>query len=366
MRILFFIDSFPAGGKERRLVELMKGLRAQSGYEFELAIMTHDVHYKEVFELCNKVHFVVRKTKKDFSVFGQFHRLCKDFRPDIVHCWDSMTAVYLVPLTFLHRFKLVNGMIADTPAITGFRNKNWLRGKLTFPFSHAIVGNSMAGLKAYGAPSRKSHCIYNGFSFSRTEQLQEPDTVRRQLNINTNLVIGMVASFSRFKDYPVYYKAALALLEERKDITFLAVGDHTDSDASKNLVPLENQGNFRFLGRRPDAEALISCMDICVLATFTEGISNSVMEYMAMNKPVVATDGGGTKEIVEEGRTGYLVKAGDAAELASKIRLLLDDPVKRKEMGAAGRQRVKDHFLLTTMVEKYDVLYKRLTGQGAQ
>jgi glycosyltransferase involved in cell wall biosynthesis len=362
MRILFFIDSFPAGGKERRLVELMKGLRTQQGYSFELVIMTRDVHYKEIFDLCDKVHFVVRKTKKDFSVFGQFHRICKAFDPDIVHCWDSMTAVYLLPLRLLHRFKLVNGMVADTPTVTGFKNKNWLRGKLTFPFSHAIVGNSLAGLAAYGAPAGKRHCIYNGFSFSRTEKLADPLQVRAQLGIETSLVVGMVASFSKFKDYPVYYKAALRLLSERKDVTFLAVGDHTDSEASRALVPDEWKPHFRFLGRRSDAESLISCMDVCVLATFTEGISNAIMEYMAMQKPVVATDGGGTKEIVSDGETGYLVKAGDPEELAGKIRLLLNDPVKRTEMGAAGEQRVKQQFLLTTMVGKYVHLYSSLTG----
>lgn len=360
MRILFFIDSFPAGGKERRLVELMKGLHAQPGYEFELVIMTRDVHYKEVFDLCKQVHFVVRKTKKDFSVFGQFHRICKDFKPDIAHCWDSMTAVYLVPLSFVHRFKLVNGMVADTPAVTGFCNTNWLRGKLTFPFSKAIVGNSQAGLNAYGAPARKRHCIYNGFSFTRSENLVESKVMRQRLAIETPLVVGMVASFSRFKDYPVYYKAAEQLLSERKDITFLAVGDFTDSDASLAGVSPELRSYFRFLGRRSDAESLINCMDVCVLATFTEGISNSIMEYMALGKPVVATDGGGTKEIVEDGKTGYLVQAGQPAELADKMRILLNDPGKRAEMGKTGQEKVKAQFLLTTMVERYIGLYNKL------
>lgn len=176
-------------------------------------------------------------------------------------------------------------MVADTPTVTGFKNKNWLRGKLTFPFSKAIVGNSLAGLKAYGAPAGKSHCIYNGFSFTRTEHLVNRDEMRRQLSIETPLVVGMVASFSRFKDYPVYFKAATLLLSERKDITFLAVGDFTDSEASMEHVPPALRTSFRFLGRRSDAETLINCMDICVLATFTEGISNSIMEYMALENP---------------------------------------------------------------------------------
>jgi len=360
MKILFFIDSFPAGGKERRLLELMKGLKKQSGIEFELIIMNNDVHYKEIFELGINIHFVIRKTKKDLSIFSKFYRLCKNFKPDIVHCWDSMTAVYLVPVSKLLRIKLVNGMVVDAPAKQNIHNKTWFRARLTFPFSHVIIGNSNAGLSAYKAPGRKSVCIYNGFNFNRTGFISDTEEIKKDLVINTPYVVGMVASFSVFKDYPTYYKAAEILLEKRKDITFLAIGDDTDSENSKNLIHDKYADNFRMLGRRLDVESLVSIMDVCVLATFTEGISNSILEYMALGKPVVATDGGGTSEIVREGETGLLMKPGQPAELAQRIETLLDDKELRNKMGIAGKLRVEQDFSIENMVNNFIYQYKKI------
>ncbi len=360
MKILFFIDSFPAGGKERRLLELMKGLKATPGIEFGLVIMSHDIHYKEIFDLGIGVHHVIRKTKKDLSVFSKFLKLCKEFKPDIIHCWDSMTAVYLVPVARLLNIKLVNGMIVDAPARQNFRNKTWLRAKLTFPFSSMVIGNSKAGLKAYGAPAKRSLCIYNGFNFNRTGHVGDGNDLKKKLNIQTRHVVGMVASFSIFKDYPTYFRAAEKVLAADKDVTFLAIGDDTDSPESKALVSDKVRNNFRFLGRSSDIESFINIMDICILSTFTEGISNSILEYMAMGKPVIATAGGGTSEIVEDKKTGFLVSPSNPGELAAKMSQLINDPELCKRMGSAGKERVKNIFSIDRMMASFISEYRRL------
>lgn len=360
MKILFFIDSFPAGGKERRLLELMKGLKATPGVEFGLVIMSNDIHYKEIFDLGIPVHQVIRKTKKDLSVFSKFMKLCREFKPDIAHCWDSMTAVYLVPVCRMLGIRLVNGMIVDSPATQNYRNKVWLRAKLTFPFSSKVIGNSKAGLKAYGAPAKRSVCIYNGFNFKRAENILDGGAMKRKLNIGAEYVVGMVASFSIFKDYPTYFKAAEQLLVKYPGITFLAIGDDTDSEEAKQMVSSHMRPNFRFLGRSSGIESLVNIMDICVLATFTEGISNAILEYMAMGKPVIATDGGGTCEIVEDGQTGFLVRKSDPGQLAEKMELLIKDPALRARMGEAGKKRVKEIFSIESMMNGFVGEYQKL------
>jgi glycosyltransferase involved in cell wall biosynthesis len=223
-----------------------------------------------------------------------------------------------------------------------------------------IIGNSNAGLKAYRAPDNKSICIYNGFNFKRTEGVADMSIVSKELEIESPYIVGMVASFSIYKDYKTYYKAAEILLSKRKDITFLAIGDHTNSDPSKKLLNGSTGNHFRLLGRRPDVESLVNMMDVCVLSTFTEGISNSILEYMALAKPVVATDGGGTGEIVKDGETGFLVDPEKPEELAEKIELLLNNKGLREKMGEAGQQRVKDIFSIDNMVEKYIFHYRKL------
>lgn len=363
MRILFFIDSFPAGGKERRLLELMKGLSAKPDIEFGLVLMSSDVHYKEIFDLNIDVHYVIRKTKKDISVFSKFYRLCKDFKPDIVHCWDSMTAVYLVPVSKLLGIKLVNGMVVDTPDKRNTGNKTRFRAKLTFPFSNMIIGNSFAGLHAYGAPEKKAVCIYNGFNFDRNRSLADKEHIRNELAVNTKFIVGMVASFSVFKDYKTYFSAAQLLLKKRNDITFLAIGDFTDSADSKELISGEFIQYFRLLGRRSDVESLVNITDVCVLATYTEGISNSILEYMSLAKPVIATDGGGTKEIVKDQETGFLVSVSNPEQMAEKIEMLLSNETLRCEMGLAGKQRIENFFSINKMIDAFVLNYNKLIGE---
>src|SRR5689334_23875632 len=123
MRILFSIDCLVSGGKERRLTELMKGLKSNPEIQFELVLMDSEVHYKEVFDLGIKIHYIIRNRKKDFSVFRKLYSLCREYRPDIIHCWDSMTAVYSVPICKLLHIRLVNGMITDAPSRANILNK---------------------------------------------------------------------------------------------------------------------------------------------------------------------------------------------------------------------------------------------------
>lgn len=360
VKIIFFIDCLTSGGKERRLTQLMQALRKENDVEFELVLMSHDIHYKEVFDWNIKIHYLIRKTKKDLSVFKQLYDICKVYKPDILHCWDSMTAVYSVPTCKLLHIKMVNGMVVDTPTQTNFRNKVWLRGKLTFPFSTLIIGNSLAGLAAYNAPKAKSICIHNGFNFDRIKDIKDNILLRQEQEINTKYVIGMVASFSVYKDYKTYYAAAQLLLEKRNDITFLAIGGDTDSVASHAFIQEKNKKYFRLLGKRSDVESLINMMDICVLATFTEGISNSILEYMALGKPVIATAGGGTNEIVDEGKTGMLVSQSDVNDLYQKMEILISDPEMCKQMGKAGKDKIVNHFSIDKMVKDYIVNYRSL------
>jgi glycosyltransferase involved in cell wall biosynthesis len=153
------------------------------------------------------------------------------------------------------------------------------------------------------------------------------------------------------------------LLKKRQDVTFVAIGDDTDSEESKKMIGDEWLPHFRLLGRKSGIESFVNIMDVCVLSTFTEGISNSILEYMALSKPVVATDGGGTKEIVMEGETGFLVNPGNADELAARIESLLNNDILRHNMGRAGRERVRNHFSIDKMIDSYVFHYSKLVAK---
>jgi len=369
MRILFFIDSYVAGGKERRLTELMKMLKQHPGIEFELVVMSQEIHYKEVFDLGIRIHYMIRKTRKDPGIFSRVYSLCREYKPGIVHCWDSMTAVYLVPACLLLRIPLVNGMVTDTPVDRSIKNKHWLRGKLTFPFSSLIVGNSLAGLKGYGAPARKSSCIYNGIDLRRFNNLQENDKIRKEYfgeESSSLLIVGMVAAFEERKDYRTVIEAAINLVNLNPDIRFMLVGGGSMLKDTRAKIPQELESKVICTGKKNNVESIIQLFDIGLLITNAmvhgEGISNSIIEYMALSKPVIATRGGGTDELVIDGYNGHLIAPGDSNELARIIVELLSDEKKRAEMGARGRQMILEKFSLEMMTEKYILEYQKLTN----
>lgn len=353
MKVLFFINELSCGGKERRLTELLKSINQRKDCNFELAIMSNTIYYKEVLDLNIPIHYLIRRKKKDLFVFRMFYKLCKTCKPDIVHCWDSMTAIYSVPVCKLLEIKLVNGLITNSPEQQNVFNKHWLRAKITFPFSDIVIGNSKAGLVAYSAPEGKSYVINNGFNFERTDKVIDESSIQNQLNINTEYIVGMVASNTKNKDYKTYFAAAQILLRKRRDITFLAIGENTDSEESQHNINNEYQEFFRLLGKRFGVESYINVLDIGVLSTFTEGISNSILEYMALAKPVVATSGGGTNEIVLDHETGFLVRKSNPEELAEKIELLLNSKDLRIKMGMAGKDRIQNFFTIDSMTNNY-------------
>jgi len=353
-----------AGGKERRLAELLKALSTQKEIEFELVIMSNVIHYAEIHDLGLKIHYLIRTTKKDIFVFQRLYHLCKIIKPDIIHCWDSMTAIYSVLVCKLLCIPLINGMITNSPGKWIVFNKYWLRAKITFPFSDHIVGNSMSGVLAYGVANKKSHVIYNGFNFNRIKNIIDRDEILSQISINTKYVVGMVATFSKNKDYVTFFKATQLILNQRKDVTFMVLGHNTDSIEAYTMIEEKNKQYFRLLGTKSDIESYVNTMDICVLSTFTEGISNSILEYMALAKPVVATTGGGTQEILDDKKTGFLVKLSDPGDLSEKIELLLQDEDLRLRMGTEGKIRIQKLFSIEIMLERYISLYHSIVSKS--
>lgn len=361
MKILFFIDSLRSGGKERQLAELVKGLTSRKFCECCIISMSHDNHYFKNSDI--NIQYLVRKRKKDINLFYNFYSTAKAQRPDIIHTWDSMTSIYAIPTAKLLNIKLVNGLIRDALPSGGIYDKRRIWSRLSFPFSDAIVANSQAGLITYGAPLNKSHCIYNGFDFRRLETNNLADNCIFDPKIETKYIVGMVASFSENKDYNSFFKAAELVLEQRRDVTFVAVGEGTSDKECKQLLPEHVSSYFRLMGKHSNVESIVNRFDIGVLSTSDrhgEGISNSITEYMASGKPVVATDAGGTKELVVDGITGYLVGRGDYRSMAYYLLTVLSDKDLAATMGNAGNQRITNEFSLNRMLDRYTSLYLKL------
>ena len=355
MKILYIIEGLGSGGKERRLLALLKGLHEH--HRIELLLLSPIVHYKEVYSLNISIHYLGRNLWNDFNLLGSFRKTLKMFSPDIVHCWDNIATLHFGPICRISHIPFVNSMISSAPANLSIYSKSYLVNYIAYYFSDVVLANSQAGLTSFRAPKNKSKVIYNGFDMERLKIKRDQDDIRKEFNIRTSKVVGMTASFSKMKDYPTFVIAAQAILKRRKDITFIAIGDGPMIEDVKEMIKKENREFFRFLGRQHDVESIVNVFDVGVLSTYTEGISNSIMEYMALSKPVVATDGGGTKELVLDDETGLLIDERNPRQLAQKVLFLLDNPEKTKSMGEKGRTRIEKYFSISKMVDDTLKLY---------
>ncbi|MCD4698877.1 MAG: glycosyltransferase [Bacteroidales bacterium] len=357
MKILFFIESLRSGGKERRLVELIKGLKDYPGIECELVLTRKEIHYKDIFSTGIKIHYIVRKyIKKDPRLFFKLFKIAKKYKPDIIHVWGNMVAIYAIPAKTLLKTPMINNQITDAPDRV---NGGLLSHQVSFPFSNILVANSKAGLKSYNAPLNKSRVIHNGFDFKRIENLEDKKITRAKFEIKTNNVVGMVASFSNLKDYKTYIIVAKQVLRKNDDVTFLCIGSGDDSSFRK-LVKPEYEEKVKFLGRQENVESIMNICNIGVLSTFTEGISNSIMEFMALGKPVIATDGGGTKELVEHDKTGFLIEYKNVNSLYEKILFLIENRKIAEEMGEKGKAVIRNKFSIDRMVDSFIFEYKKV------
>jgi glycosyltransferase involved in cell wall biosynthesis len=351
MNVLYYADSLQIGGKERQIVELLKGLK-QRDINVLLACMDQGEFYEPDVKALNiPIRYLLRKMRWDPMLARRSYTLVKEFRPDVIHSNGMMSSAYALPAAKLLGIPLINGSIRNAFRTSSMR---WKVERTLLTLSDFRIANSMAGLdsRGFSATSGRDFVIHNGFDLSRV------DSVQCAMGGKDRQQVGMIAEFRPHKDFRTFLLAARHLLKERPDVTFVTVGDGETLDAMRALVA-DAGDRIQFLGRRKDIEKIIGTFSVGVLATFTEGISNSIMEYMAMSKPVVVTDCQGSRELVRDGENGFIVPVGDHVALGGKIAYLLDHPEEARQMGRVGRDDIEKKFSLDAMVERTIDVYKR-------
>jgi glycosyltransferase involved in cell wall biosynthesis len=258
---------------------------------------------------------------------------------------------------------LINSQITDaTPKISNSRE---LANRLNFLFSKAILSNSYAGIEVYNPPKNKTKVIYNGLNLMRFQNLLEPESIKKEFQIDKKFTVIMVASFSKNKDYKRFFEVGIALTKLRKDTIFIGIGFFSPNESQffeQSVSLTNNYPNLRAIPGTTKVESLVNVCDIGILFSNTEvhgeGISNSVIEYMALGKPIIANDAGGTKEVVRNGENGYLIHSESPVQIAVLIDNLLNDPKQMKSMGENSKNRILNDFTLSRMGEEFESVYR--------
>jgi glycosyltransferase involved in cell wall biosynthesis len=272
------------------------------------------------------------------------------WRPDVVHSWSWISTLAAGPVCRILGIPLVDGTIQ-----TGAYQPEFLRlNRLGMACATLVVANSQAGLRAWGVNPRRGRVVYNGFDETRL-----PAAPRRDHNGFTVIMTGRMVPV---KQYDVVIAAARLLSRNASGWRFVLVGEGTDRERlRRSASDLVATGIVVFAEPGLEVLDLVRDADVGVLMTnpalAREGLSNSIMEYMALGLPVVCGDGGGNPELVLDGITGFIVPQGSPERLAERLIYLREHPDDARAMGAAGKTRIAEDFSVPTMVERMLAVY---------
>ena len=283
--------------------------------------------------------------------------------------------------TFMYHANLlgrVAGRLAGVPVVvSSIRNERFggtLRDRImrvTDSLADVTTVNShLAGqaiVRRGVVPAKKLRVIPNGLDTARF--VWSPDLrkhVREALGVDEGSFLWLaVGRLEQQKDYPNLLEAFVRVVRERSEAALRIAGEGPLRPALEGTVRrLGLEQRVIFLGVRADVPRLLAAADAFVLASAWEGLPNVVMEAMAAGKPVVATRVGGVPELVEHGKSGFLVPPKDPEALAvAMLRLMALSDETRARMGEAGQAHVRANYELERVVDKWEALYQELLRQ---
>ena len=372
MKICFLLRSLNYGGAERQLVLLAKGLR-ERGHDVVVATFySGGPLEKELREAGVRIRPLQKRGRWDVPVFlFRLARVLREERPDILHSYltdQNLVAGLLKPL-----FPTIRIVWGVRCSMMELKQYDWLSGlslKLSCRlarFADAIIANSHAGREhhvAMGYPSEKTVVIPNGID---TERFRPDPEARRRVRLEWNIrhhekLVGIVARLDPQKDHSNFLSTAALLLQERKNVRFVCVGDGPAEYRASLQELATTLGLAKYViwvGARTDVTSVYSAIDLLVSSSsFGEGFSNVLGEAMACGVPCVVTNVGDSAWVV--GDQGEVVPPKNPVALMNAIERLLNQ---RVHDPAQIRQRVVDQLSVNSLVTKTEhVLNALLQG----
>ena len=347
--IFLIVDGLGPGGAERQCLLLAQNLK--KNWNPFLITINDGVLAKEYESIDIPVLFIPRINRIDFiTPIVKLLQLVREYKPSILHSWGWMSAYASAIVSTLTRVPQINGMVrnANMPANT----KKLV--KFAVNLGEFSVANSKAGLLAWKVPKSKGTVIYNGFDWGRINTQRKIDS--------KPLKVIMTAAMAPRKDWKSFISVVELVTNQENNIFFSGFGAGENRTKILNSAADLLKRKKLFLPGRIE-DPIIECLkaDIGILLSTNihgEGISNSIMEFMACELPVICTNSGGNPELVEDGVTGFLVNPKNNPEdIADKIIWLKNNPNKAKQMGIAGKKKILSEFTTKGMVQKYENLY---------
>ncbi len=375
IRVLKFLAILAIGGSERQAVLLGQeldrrkfdvhlGCCARTNDNIEAGLTTQGVPITQ-YSIRNLYGVQTLRQRVRFAQYLRRERI------DVVHSYNFYSNAFAIPAARLARVPVVIASIRDN----GECWTPWQRRieRLVCRMAHGVVVNAEVikrRLAAEGYDARRITVIHNGTQPPAVVPASRTAALREELELPAAApVVGMLARLDPIKGIEHFLEAAAQVSARRPDVRFLIVGDNRVNVAYREQLTrlardLGLEKVVRFTGFRNDVAEVLSLLSVSVLASLSEGLSNTLLESMAAGIPVVATAVGGNPEAVEQGITGFLVPPKNAAALAEAMCRILNNRDLAAAMGRAGRLRVSEQFSTRAMVSESERLYAQLLAQA--
>ncbi len=370
--VLQLIGSFHQGGSERQAVQLCRLLKDDATYRVFAGTLDSEGSLRnEIDELdLGEIPEFKLNSFYDANFFRQVNSCAsfiKENKIQIVQTHDFYTNIFGMAAAFYARVPVRIAAKRETLSKT---NKQMLFERQAFRLAHKVLTNADAVkefLVKSGVPEKKLVTIHNGLDLDRLKPSpdQNREQILREFGLPTAVdfqFVTIVANLrSDVKNHEMFLRAAKTTAEQVENVGFVMVGEGELIDSLKKFSSDLGIGErTHFTGRCSKIAEVLSISNVCVLSSRSEGFSNSILEYMAASKPVVATNVGGASEAVIDGETGFLVDSDDDAAMADRLVELLLNDEKAKRFGENGRKYVEENFSLAAQTEKTLKLYESL------
>jgi glycosyltransferase involved in cell wall biosynthesis len=368
-RIAYVIKSMAVGGSQTHLIHVLRQLD-RSRFEPTLYCLTGE---GGLLDAVREMDIPViapgaGRSFKGVSLVARIAVLARALRAapvDVVH-------------NYLLRANLVGSVsarLARVPVV--LCSKRGCHERRGFELISAKIGNRLADRVTVnaaavrdfvhdneGCPREKMVVIPSGVDTNCFRPLDASSFKARLGLVESHKIVGVVTRMRVRKGVEEFIRAIGRLRETQPDVHGVIVGEVSLDETLQTLVrSLGLEHHLSLLGRRSDMPEVLSAFDVFVLSSHDEGMSNAILEAMAMEKPVVATDVGGTGEVVRHGHSGLLVPPKDPEALAAAVGEVLSQPARAVEMGRFGRRIVEQGFSAHSMVRQMERLYLDLLAE---
>jgi glycosyltransferase involved in cell wall biosynthesis len=308
----------------------------------------------------------------DPQIWPALRHLVRERRIDIVHAheyksdflaWGLARAESVVPLATSH------GWTGHSRRERFLYYPSDKRMLAHYPRLVAVSGEIRAELLRWGARPERVTTILNGIDHRRfrRDPSKVPDARARLGAAPADVVVGAVGRLEPQKRFDIFLRAIAAAREAGVPVRAVIAGDGSQRGMLETLIGELGLGSCcRLLGHCADVEELYHGFDLYVQSSDYEGTPNTVLEAMAFETPVVATDAGGTRELADDGRHALIVGRGDAKALADAICLSVQRPAETARRVVAARRRVETELSFDMRMRRLEAIYDELIFNAAR